>query len=338
MLNIAIAGASGYAGGEALRLLLNHPGYGKEFTIGALTGGSNAGARFGDLVPSLPQLADRELQETTPETLAEADAVILALPHGVSAALAKNLPDTLKVVDCGADFRLINEADWKKYYGTDYAGSRTYGIPEIPGNRQTIAASNYVAAPGCFPTGATLAALPGIAAGLLEPELSVVSITGVSGAGKKAAVNLLGAETMGNLRAYGVGTHRHTPEMVQNLSAVAQQPVKVTFTPVLAPLTRGILTTVTAATTATEQQLRAAYEEFCATEPFLHLLPAGQQPETKNVVGSNMTHIQVAVVDGTAVVTSAIDNLTKGTAGAAVQCLNLMFGWEETAGLPQTGI
>lgn len=342
MLKIAIAGASGYAGGEALRLLLNHPGYGKQFTIGALTGGSNAGARFGDLVPSLPQLADRELQATTPEAFADADAAILALPHGVSAALAAQLPEPLKVVDCGADFRLTSEEAWKQYYGTEYAGSRTYGIPEMPGNRTAIADSSYVAAPGCFPTGATLASLPGVAAGVIEPQLSIVSITGVSGAGKKAAVNLLGAETMGNLRAYSVGAHRHTPEIVQNISSVlgesSDSPVKVTFTPVLAPLTRGILTTVTAPATASVADVRQAYETFCANEPFLHLLPEGQQPETKNVQGSNMTHLQVTVVDGVAVITSAIDNLTKGTAGAAVQCLNLMFGWEETAGLPQTGI
>lgn len=338
MLKIAVAGASGYAGGEALRLLLNHPGRGTDFKIGALTGGSNAGTRFGDLVPSLPALAERTIEETTVEVLAEHDAAILALPHGVSASL--ELPEQMRVVDCGADYRLRNEASWTKFYGTDYAGSRIYGIPEMPGHREQIKSSTYVAAPGCFPTGATLAAMPGIASGLIAPQVSVVSITGTSGAGKKASVALLGSETMGNLRAYGVGTHRHTPEIKQNLEELVPDTdgVHVTFTPVLAPLTRGILTTVTAPARGRVQDIRRAYQDFCESEPFLHLLPEGQQPETKSVMGTNMTHLQVEVTDGMVVATSAIDNLTKGTAGAAVQCLNLMLGWPETAGLPTCGM
>ncbi|MBC2680826.1 N-acetyl-gamma-glutamyl-phosphate reductase [Corynebacterium anserum] len=338
MLKIAVAGASGYAGSEALRLLLAHPGYGKDFEIGSLTGGSNAGNRFGDLVPHLPQLADRVLEDTTRDILVQNDAAILGLPHGVSAAL--DLPENMYVVDCGADYRLKNESDWDRYYGSEYAGHHTYGIPELPGNRDLIKKSRYIAAPGCFPTGATLAAVPGIAAGLIAPQISVVSVTGVSGAGKKPAVSLLGAETMENARAYNVGKHRHTPEIRQNLQAVVpdNEDVYVTFTPVLAPMKRGILTTVTAPARGSIQDIRKAYEDFCAAEPFLLLLPEGQQPETQSVRGSNMTHIQVEEVDGMVVVTSAIDNLTKGTAGAAVQCLNLMLGWDETAGLPQTGV
>lgn len=357
MFSIAVAGASGYAGSEALRLLVNHPGYLKDFQIGPLTGGSNAGASFGGLVPSLPMLADRTLEETTAEILSQADAAILALPHGVSAAL--DLPEDMYVIDCGADYRLKKETDWDRYYGTPFAGTRTYGIPEMPGHREEIAAAHYVAAPGCFPTGATLALLPGIKAGVMAPQVSIVSVTGTSGAGKKAAVNLLGAETMGNLRAYSVGTHRHTPEIKQNITEILEaraadfesqgidavvntEGVHVTFTPILAPLTRGILTTVTAPARGNANDVRRAYQEFCDSEPFLHFLPEGQQPEVRNVVGSNMTHLQVEVADGMIVATSAIDNLTKGTAGAAVQCLNLMlgerFGWEETAGLPQTGM
>ena len=165
MKKIAVAGASGYAGGEALRLLLNHPGYGLDFEIGALTGGSNAGQNFGELAPALTPLADRTLQETTPEVLAEHDMAILALPHGVSATLVEQgLPEDMKIVDCGADYRLRNEDLWERYYGTPHAGSWTYGIPEMPGHREEIAAANRVAAPGCFPTGATIAAMPGIAA------------------------------------------------------------------------------------------------------------------------------------------------------------------------------
>lgn len=341
MLKIAVAGASGYAGGEALRLLLNHPGYGVDFEIGSLTGGSNAGTRFGELNPGLPALADRVLEETTEDVLRGHDAAILALPHGVSAAL--DLPESMKIVDCGADYRLKNANHWARFYGTLHAGTRTYGIPEMPGRREEIAATNYVAAPGCFPTGATMALMPAIASGLMAPQISVVSVTGTTGAGKKAAVNLLGSETMGNLRAYGVGTHRHAPEIKQSVEELlapgySSDDVHVTFTPVLAPLTRGILTTVTAPARGQASDIRRAYEKFCANEPFLHLLPEGQQPEVKSVVGSNMVHIQVEVADGMVIATSAIDNLTKGTAGAAIQCLNLMLGWEETAGLPQTGL
>lgn len=342
MISIAVAGASGYAGGEALRLLLNHPGHGRDFRIGALTGASNAGQRFGDLVPGLPQLADRTVEETTTEVLAGHDVAILALPHGVSSSL--ELGDTV-VLDCGADRRLADQADWDAYYGGDYPGSWPYGIPELPGNRDTIAAASGVAVPGCFPTGATLALLPAMAAGLMSPEVSVVSVTGVTGAGKKPAVALLGGETMGNVRAYKVGTHRHTPEIAQNIRRVlpgggtaGAGSAKVTFTPVLAPLGRGILTTVTAAANGSAAELRAAYEDYCADEPFLHLLPEGEQPEVKSVVGTNMAHIQVTVTDGVVVATSAIDNLTKGTAGAAVQCLNLIQGWDETAGLPMAGL
>lgn len=338
MISIAVAGASGYAGGEVLRLLLGHPGHGKDFSIGSLTGASNAGQRFGDLVPGMPQLADRVVEETTDEVLSGHDVAVLALPHGVSSSL--DLGDTV-VLDCGADRRLTDEGDWDRYYGGDYPGSWPYGIPELPGNRQTIAGATGVAVPGCFPTGATLALLPGVHAGVMSPEVSVVSVTGVTGAGKKPAVALLGGETMGNLRAYKVGTHRHTPEITQNIRRIApagSADPRVTFTPVLAPLGRGILTTVTAGALGSEEEIRAAYEEFCAGEPFIHLLPAGEQPEVKSVVGTNMAHVQVTVTDGVVVATSAIDNLTKGTAGAAVQCLNLIQGWDETAGLPMAGL
>ena len=270
MLKIAVAGASGYAGGEALRLLLNHPGYGVDFEIGSLTGGSNAGTRFGELNPGLPALADRVLEETTEDVLRGHDAAILALPHGVSAAL--DLPESMKIVDCGADYRLKNANHWARFYGTPHAGTRTYGIPEMPGRREEIAATNYVAAPGCFPTGATMALMPAIASGLMAPQISVVSVTGTTGAGKKAAVNLLGSETMGNLRAYGVGTHRHAPEIKQSVEELlapgySSDDVHVTFTPVLAPLTRGILTTVTAPARGQASDIRRAYEKFCANEP-----------------------------------------------------------------------
>lgn len=352
--SVAIAGASGYAGGEILRLLLNHPAYlSGELTIGALTGGSNAGQTLGQLAPHLPQLADRILEETSADTLSGHDVVFLALPHGHSAAIAEALsPETL-VIDCGADFRLQDAEAWKHYYGTDHAGTWPYGIPEMPGHREDIAASRRIAVPGCFPTGATLALLPAVAADLVLPTVAITSITGISGAGKKPSVAMLGAETMGSAKAYNTaGKHRHTPEITQNLAEYSEQPVTVSFTPVLAPMPRGILTTATAPLSAGMKQLaandpaaatqaaRATYEAFYQDEPFCQLLPEGEQPATKNVVGSNLVQVQVEVDSGAnvLVVTSAIDNLTKGTAGAAVQCMNLAQGMDETAGLPRAGV
>ena len=294
-------------------------------------------------MPHLPQLAGRVIEDTSPETLAGHDVVFLGLPHGYSAAIGAALPEDVIVIDCAADFRLRDAAAWERYYGSEHAGSWPYGIPEMSGHREAIAASTRVAVPGCFPTGATLAAWPAVQAGLIHPDLNVVSITGVSGAGKKAAVPMLGSETMGSLKAYNTaGKHRHTPEIAQNLGEFTDQDVTVSFTPVLAPLPRGILTTVTAplAGELSPARAREVYSEAYDSETFVHLLPEGQQPQTQNVVGSNMCHVQVEVDEdaGKLLLTSAIDNLTKGTAGAAVQCMNLTLGWDEAAGLPRAGV
>lgn len=343
-LNVAVAGATGYAGGEILRLLLRHPAYESgALTIGALTGNSNAGQRVGELMPHLPELADRVIERTTPEILSGHDVVFLGLPHGFSAEIGKALPAETVVIDCAADFRLRDADAWQHYYGSEHAGSWPYGIPEMPGHREALQQATRIAVPGCFPTGATLAALPAVAAGVCAPDLRIVSITGVSGGGKKASVGMLGAETMGSLKAYKTaGTHRHTPEIMQNIAEVTDAPVNVSFTPVLAPLPRGILTTVTAplAQGATQESARAAYEGAYKDEPFVHLLPEGAQPQTQNVVGSNMCHVQVEVDAraGVVLMTSAIDNLTKGTGGAAVQCMNLALGFAETDGLPRQGV
>jgi len=344
---VAVAGASGYAGGEILRLLLGHPSYiSGDLEIGALTAGSSAGQSVADLMPHLPQLADRVIEDTTPEVLAGHDVVFLALPHGHSGPIGQALADTnpeAVVIDCAADFRLQEAGEWEHYYGSEHAGTWPYGIPELPGQREELTGAKRVAVPGCFPTGATLAALPAVAGGLIVPDLSIVSITGVSGAGKKAAVGLLGSEIMGSLRAYNTaGKHRHTPEVIQNLSAVTDDEVSVSFTPVLAPLPRGILTTITAPLKegVTAEVAYETYRAFYADEPFVHLLPVGQQPETQNVVGTNMCHLQVEVNEraGVLLMTGAIDNLTKGTGGAAVQCMNLSLGLDETAGLPMAAV
>lgn len=343
-VTVAVAGASGYAGGEILRILLGHPEYGNGgLRIGALTGASTAGSTVGELMPHLPDLADRVIAPTTAEELAGHDVVFLGLPHGHSAEIAEQLGPDVVVIDCAADFRLDDAGDWERWYGSKHAGTWPYGIPEMPGNRELLRGTKRVAVPGCFPTGATLALLPAVAAGLIIPDIAIVSVTGVSGGGKKASVGLLGSETMGSLKAYNTaGRHRHTPEIARNLRLHSQSPVTVSFTPVLAPLPRGILTTASAPLVegVTAADARAAYRDAYADEPFVQLLPEGTQPQTQNVLGSNMCQVQVEVDDdaGRLLVTSAIDNLTKGTAGAAVQCMNLALGLDETAGLPRCGV
>jgi len=334
---VAVAGASGYAGGELLRLLLGHP----DVEIGALTGASNAGQPLGGLQPHLVPLADRVLEETSPATLAGHDVVFLALPHGHSAALAEQLgPDTL-IVDCGADFRLTDPAAWERFYGSPHAGSWPYGLPELPGGREALRTTKRIAVPGCYPTAALLALLPALAERLVEPAVTVVAVSGTSGAGRAAKVDLLGSEVIGSARAYGVGgTHRHTPEIAQGLRTVTDEDVSVSFTPVLIPTSRGILATCTAKTTATQSEIRAAYEKAYGGEPFVHLLPEGRLPTTGSVIGSNAAQIAVAVdADaGVLVALCAIDNLVKGTGGAAVQSMNLALGWDETEGLSIVGV
>ncbi|MFI0513726.1 N-acetyl-gamma-glutamyl-phosphate reductase [Streptomyces sp. WSLK1-5] len=335
----AVAGASGYAGGEVLRLLLAHP----EVEVGALTGNSNAGQRLGALQPHLLPLADRVLQETTADLLAGHDVVFLALPHGQSAAVAEQLGPDVLVVDMGADFRLEDAADWEKFYGSAHAGTWPYGLPELPGARARLTGSKRIAVPGCYPTAVTLALFPAYAAGIAEDEAVIVAASGTSGAGKAPKPNLLGSEVMGSMSPYGVGGgHRHTPEIVQNLSAVAGERVCVSFTPTLAPMPRGILATCSAKARAgvTAESVRAAYEKAYADEPFVHLLPEGQWPATASVYGSNGVQVQVALDEsvGRIIAISAIDNLAKGTAGGAVQSMNIALGLPEELGLSTIGV
>jgi N-acetyl-gamma-glutamyl-phosphate reductase len=337
-VRIAVGGASGYAGGELLRLLLAHP----EVEIGALTAGGNAGSAIAAHHPHLVPLADRMLEETTPEALRGHDVVFLALPHGHSAALAAELAPGTLVIDCGADHRLADAADWTRWYGGEHAGTWPYGLPELPGARAALAGARRVAVPGCYPTGATLALAPALAAGLVEPDVVVVSVSGTSGAGKALKPHLLGAEVMGSATAYGVGgAHRHTPEIAQNLRAAAGGPVAVSFTPVLAPMPRGILTTASAPITAgtdTEAAV-AAYRKTYDDEPFVHVLADGW-PATAATLGSNAVHVRVTVDEdaGRLVAVAALDNLTKGTAGAAVQSMNIALGLPETSGLSSVGV
>jgi N-acetyl-gamma-glutamyl-phosphate reductase len=341
-VRIAVGGASGYAGGELLRLLLGHP----DVEIGALTAGGNAGSALGAHHPQLVPLADRVLAETTPDALRGHDVVFLALPHGHSADVAAALDEGTLVIDCGADHRLTDTDDWARWYGGPHAGSWPYGLPELSGARVALASATRIAVPGCYPTGATLALAPALAAGLVEPDVVVVAVSGTSGAGRALKPHLLGSEVMGSATAYGVGgAHRHTPEIAQNLRAVANRPVTVSFTPVLAPMPRGILTTASApiANGADTEVAREAYRKAYADEPFVHLLdddgPAGW-PATAATLGSNAVHLRVTV-DADAnrlVAVTALDNLTKGTAGAAVQSMNIALGLPETAGLSTVGV
>ncbi|MEV7423087.1 MULTISPECIES: N-acetyl-gamma-glutamyl-phosphate reductase [unclassified Streptomyces] len=338
-LRAAVAGASGYAGGEVLRLLLGHPG----IEIGALTGNSNAGQPLGGLQPHLAPLADRVLEPTTAEVLAGHDVVFLALPHGQSAAVAEQLGDDVLVVDMGADFRLRDAADWERFYGSPHAGTWPYGLPELPGGRAALAGSRRIAVPGCYPTAVSLALFPAYAAGLAEPEAVITAASGTSGAGKAAKPHLLGSEVMGSMSPYGVGGgHRHTPEMIQNLSAAAGERITVSFTPTLAPMPRGILATCSARARpgTTAQDVRDAYEKAFADEPFVRLLPEGQWPATASVYGSNAAQVQVAYDEhaGRVIAISAIDNLTKGTAGGAVQSMNIALGLPEDTGLSTIGV
>jgi N-acetyl-gamma-glutamyl-phosphate reductase len=343
--SVAVAGASGYAGGEVLRLLLGHP----DVRIGALTGSSNAGQALGALQPHLVPLADRVLEETTVDVLSGHDVVFLALPHGESARYAEALGhreggDDVVVIDCGADFRLTDPAAWTTFYGSAHAGSWPYGLPELAGQRELLRGAKRIAVPGCYPTVSTLALAPAVAAGLVDPaDVVVVAASGTSGAGKAAKPHLLGSEVMGSVTAYGVGgTHRHTPEIVQNLSGLTEREVKVSFTPLLVPMPRGILATCSAPVSegVSDDDVRATYQKACADEPFLHLLPEGQWPSTKAVVGSNSVHLQVTVdrAAGRLVAVGAVDNLAKGTGGGAVQCMNLALGLSETTGLSSVGI
>jgi N-acetyl-gamma-glutamyl-phosphate reductase len=269
------------------------------------------------------------------------DVVFLALPHGHSAALAEQLgPDTL-IVDCGADFRLTDPAAWERFYGSSHAGSWPYGLPELPGGRDRLRGAKRIAVPGCYPTAALLALWPAIAEDLVEPAVNVVAVSGTSGAGKSLKTDLLGAEVIGSARAYNIGgRHRHTPEIAQGLQALTAKTVTVSFTPVLIPTSRGILATCTARTEASLSELRAAYEKAYGGEPFVYLLPDGQLPKTGAVIGSNAAQLGVAVDEDaqTFIAIAAIDNLVKGTGGAAVQSMNLALGWPETEGLSAVGV
>ncbi|MCL3860084.1 N-acetyl-gamma-glutamyl-phosphate reductase [Actinotalea sp. K2] len=345
-VRVAVSGASGYAGGEVLRLLAAHP----QVQIGAVTAHSTAGSRLGAHQPHLRSLADLEILETTAQNLAGHDVVVLALPHGASAAVAAELGEDVLVLDCGADHRLTDPQAWTDFYGSPHAGTWPYGLPELildrgaRRQRDLLAGTRRVAVPGCNVTAVTLGIQPGIATGVVEAQdLVAVLAVGYSGAGKVAKTHLLASEGLGSAVPYAVGgTHRHVPEIEQNLRAVGAERVSLSFTPTLVPMSRGILATTTARLRhgVDAASVRRAWEDAYDDEPFVHLLPPGQWPTTAATTASNTALVQVAVDEraGRVVTVTALDNLVKGTAGAAVQSMNLALGLSETLGLPVEGV
>lgn len=343
--SVAVAGASGYAGGEALRLLSAHP----ELEVRTVTAHSNAGSRLIDVHPHLRSLAHLDFAETTPEVLAGHDVVVLALPHGASGELAAALPDDVLVLDLGADHRLTSEADWDRFYGGEWHGSWAYGLPELVHaghgrQRDALAGARRIAVPGCNVTAVSLALAPGIRAGVIESgDLTAALAVGPSGAGRALKTELLASELMGSAAPYAVGgVHRHIPEILQNLRLAGAETPTISFTPVLVPMSRGILATVTARLVpgTTAAAVRDAWVDAYAAEPFVHVLPEGRFPKTADALGANTALMGVAVdADaGRVVVVIAIDNLVKGTAGAAIQSLNLALDLPETLGLTVDGV
>ena len=363
-LTVAVSGATGYAGGEVLRLLSTHP----HLNVTTVCGHSTAGEKLGRHQPHLPRFSDLVVQESTAEVLAGHDVVILALPHGQSGQIAAELeqssPDTL-IVDLAADHRLISAVAWETFYGSAHQGTWTYGLPELltaDGTklREALKSAKRIAVPGCNVTAVSLGLAPLIQAGLAAPAgLNAVLANGVSGAGKALKPHLTAAEILGNASPYGTGgTHRHVPEIEQNLNGVlgadaADGPTRISFTPTLVPMARGILATITAdagdaaprtaegfLAAALKDQLATAFAQAYGDEPFVRVLPEGQWPQTAATTGSNVAQIQFTVDEraGKILVVVALDNLVRGTAGQAIQSIHLALGLDETTALPLEGV
>jgi N-acetyl-gamma-glutamyl-phosphate reductase len=337
-MRVGIVGASGYAGGELLRLLANHG----KFDPAYIAAGSSAGEEISAIHSHLSSYFGRKFEKTSSKELNSCDLVFMALPHGESASLVSELRSDLKIVDLGADFRLSDPTQWEKYYGGAHAGTWTYGLPELPGQREKIAQSTRVANPGCYATAITLAIAPAITKEAIDSsDIVVVAASGTTGAGRTNKVNLSASEVMNSLTSYKFGgVHQHTPEIEEALGKASGKEVRISFTPILAPMPRGILATVSAKTSLDESSIREIYQKNYADEKFVTLLPKGQLPETSSLIGSNGIQLQLAVDTHTSrlVVSAALDNLGKGAAGQAVQNANLIAGFDESLGLSSMGV
>ena len=336
-MKVGVVGASGYAGGELLRLLSNHP----NFEIKFIAAYSNAGESITALHPNLTAFEGQIFSPVNVDELNKCDLIFTALPHGESAKLIAQISEKIKIVDLGADYRLTEKSQWDKYYGGDYAGSWTYGLPELT-DHLLIAKSRYVANPGCYATAIALSIAPVVSETDSE-DIVVVAASGTTGAGRAAKVNLIGSEVMNNLTSYKFGgVHQHTPEIEQVLTSISKKSVKISFTPVLAPMPRGILATVTAKlkTSSSIEHLQDTYSNFYRNSKFVSLLPKGQMPMTNSVLGTNNVAIQIALDShvNRIVISTAIDNLGKGAAGQAIQNANLMCNYAEDAGLKLAGV
>ncbi|WP_424936740.1 MULTISPECIES: N-acetyl-gamma-glutamyl-phosphate reductase [Bacteria] len=345
--SVAVSGASGYAGGEILRLLAGHP----DIEIRTVTAHSNAGQPLVEHQPHLRSLAHLTLRDTTPEVLAGHDVVFLALPHGQSGQYTDALGAAPLVIDAGADHRLTSQDAWDAFYGGAFHEPWAYGVPELlvggTKQRETLRGASRIAAPGCNASTVSLSLGPGVAAGVIDPaDIVSVLAVGPSGAGKSLKTNLLASEILSSANPYAVGgTHRHIPEIRQALAAAAGtdgSEIRISFTPVLVPMARGILATSTApiAPGVSDEQIRDTWERAYADEPFVQLLPAGRFPRTADVVGANTALLGLAIdrAANRVTVVAAVDNLVKGTAGAAVQSMNLALGLPEGTALTTNGV
>jgi N-acetyl-gamma-glutamyl-phosphate reductase len=336
MISIGIVGGTGYTGVELLRLLAQHP----EANVRAITSRKDAGTRIADMFPSLRGRYDLVFCDPADAGLADCDVVFFATPHGVAMAQARELTAAAtKIIDLAADFRLKDPAVFEKWYAmphacTDLLAESVYGLPEV--NREAIKKARIVGNPGCYPTAVQLGFLPLLEIGAVDAEHLVADCkSGVSGAGRKAEIGTLFAETSDNFKAYGVKGHRHHPEILQGLQAASATPVKLIFTPHLTPMIRGIHATLYARLTDPTVDLQSVYEKRYAGEPFVDVMPAGSMPDTRSVRASNVCRIAVHRPHGgdMAVILVVEDNLVKGAAGQAIQNMNLMCGLPENMGL-----
>jgi N-acetyl-gamma-glutamyl-phosphate reductase len=337
-MKIGLIGGSGYAGGELLRLLALH----SHFEVEAVSAHSNAGEEITSIHPQLQSYKGRKFSSFKASDFVKCELIFLALPHGESAKIIDQLPASVKIVDLGADFRLKSKASWEKYYGGDYAGSWVYGLADLPGRSEEISTASRVANPGCYATSIILGTAPASSFADIS-DVVVVAASGTTGAGRSAKINLIASEVAGSLTSYKFGgVHQHTPEIEQALTAIAGKDAKISFTPILAPMPRGILSTITLRLTKdiSLADARRAFEDFYKSSPFVSLLPEGQMPKTSSVLGSNNAQIQIAIDEHTnrLVISVAIDNLGKGAAAQAIHNANLISGFDATTGLMGNGL